>query len=98
LVLAATGKEVQVIENESRRRVWTKGKWTEAIAVGSKEFDDATAERLGIREKGRQVIVENSAYELREPGIPYNSDFDPENGALSNENIYDWNELSEIST
>jgi len=50
--------------------VWAKSKWTEAIAVGSKEFVDATAERLGIREKGRQVIVENGGYELREPGIP----------------------------
>jgi hypothetical protein len=29
--------------------------WTETIAVGSKEFVEATAERLGIRGKGRQV-------------------------------------------
>ncbi len=27
-----------------------------------------------------------------------NSDFDPENRALSDENIYYWNESSEIST
>jgi hypothetical protein len=44
------------------------------------------------------VIVENGGYELREPGIPYNNDFDPENGALSNENINYWIESSEIST
>ena len=60
----------------------------EAIAVGSKEFVDATAERLGIQGKGRQVIVENGGYKLQEPGTPYNNDFDAENGVLSNENTY----------
>ena len=54
-----------------------EGNRTESIAVGSKEFVDATAERLGIRRRGRKVIAENGGYELREPAIPYNSDFDP---------------------
>ncbi len=44
------------------------------------------------------MIVKNGGYELREPGIPYNRDFDLENGALSNENTNNWNESTEIST
>ncbi len=35
-----------------------RGKWTEAIAVGSKEFVEATAERLGILGIGRQISQE----------------------------------------
>ena len=69
-----------------------ESKWTETITVGSKEFVEATAERLGIRGKGRQVPVKNGGYELREPAIPYNSDFDPKNTTLSQENPFFWNE------
>jgi len=69
-----------------------RGKWTEAIAVGSKEFVEATAERLGIRGIGRQISKEKGGYELREPTTPYSSDFDPKNATLSQENTYFWNE------
>ncbi len=31
-----------------------EGKWTETIAVGSKEFVEATAEWIGIKGKGRR--------------------------------------------
>ena len=34
--------------------------------------------------------VENGGYELREPAIHYNSDFDPKNTILSQENTYLW--------
>jgi len=69
-----------------------ESKWTESIAVGSKEFVEATKERLGIRGKGRQVLVGSGEHELREPAIPYSSDFGPENTILSHENTYFWNE------
>lgn len=69
-----------------------ESKWTEAIAVGSKEFVEATAERLGIRGIGRQTSKEKGGYELREPTTPYSSDFDPKNATLSQENTYFWNE------
>ena len=75
-----------------------EGKWTEAIAVGGKEFVDTTAEKLGFRAKGRDVKLVNGGYELREPDNSYSSDFDPENEALSNKNAYYWNESPEIST
>ena len=75
-----------------------EGKWTEAIAVGSKKFVEATVEELGIRAKGRDVKLVNGGYELREPDNSYSSDFDPENEALSNKNAYYWNESPEIST
>jgi len=71
-----------------------ESKWTEAIAVGSKEFVEATAERLGIRGIGRQIskAKEKGGYELREPTTPYSSDFDPRNATLRQENTYFWNE------
>ena len=69
-----------------------RGKWTEAIAVGSKEFVEATAERLGFRGIGRQNSKEKGGYELREPTTPYSSDFDPRNATLSQENTHFWNE------
>ena len=40
--------------------------------------------------------MEIGGYELREPGIPYNSDFDPENRALSEENTHFGDESVEI--
>ena len=61
-------------------------------------YPEATAERLGIRGIGCQVIAENSGYDLREPNIPYSSAFGPKNGALSNENTYFWNESADKST
>ena len=75
-----------------------KVNWAETKAVDSNEFVEATAKRHGMRGKGRQVPVEDGGYELREPAISYNSDFDPENGALSNEIICYWNKSSEILT
>jgi len=69
-----------------------ESKWTEAIAVGSKEFVEATAERLGIMEIGRRISKEKGGYELRETTTPYSSDFDTKNATLSQENTYVWNE------
>ena len=65
---------------------------TDLTGVGSKEFVEATKERLGIRAKGRKVFRNNGAYELREPAAPYKGDFDPENGVLRLENTYFWND------
>ena len=68
-------------------------KWTESIAVGSKEFVDVTKERLGIKAKGRKVVGENGRYELREPAAPYKGYFGTENGVLRLENTYFWNDF-----
>jgi hypothetical protein len=65
-------------------------RWTESIAVGSESFVRDTKERLGIKAIGREVIGSNGIYELREPGVSYNANFDPENGDLRHENAFYW--------
>lgn len=80
----------QALESENYGR---ESKWTKSIAVGSTGFIEATKERLGIRAKGRKVFGgNNGAYELREPVGAYRSVFGPENGVLSLENLYFWND------
>jgi hypothetical protein len=53
-------------------------RWTESIAVGSENFVRDTKERLGISAIGREVIGSNGNFELREPGVSYKANFDPE--------------------
>jgi hypothetical protein len=66
-------------------------KWTESIAVGSKEFVEETQTKLGIKAKGRNVVANNEAYELRESKIPYGSVFGPKKVQLRQSNSYYWN-------
>lgn len=56
-------------------------KWSESIAVGSENFIDATKKLLGIKEKGRKKINGGEGYELREPPVSSNTNF---------ENTYYW--------
>ena len=79
----------EILRGENHTR---ESKWTESIAVGSKEFVEATKKRLSNRGKGRQVLIGSGGHELREPAVPYSSDFGPENAILSHENTYFWNE------
>ena len=65
---------------------------TDLTGVGSKGVVEATKERLGIRAKGRKMLSNNGAYELRELATPYKGDFDPENGVLRLENTCFWND------
>lgn len=62
-----------------------ESKWREIIAVGSKQFVEATKTRLGISGKMREVVGREAGYELRETAIAYNSYFDPKNAILSHE-------------
>jgi len=78
----------EALRSQKRDR---ESRWTESIAVGSKHFVEATKETLGVKAKGRQVLGENGAYELREPEVPYGSDFGVENSHLSHQNAYFWN-------
>ena len=71
--------------------------WTEAIAVGSEEFVQGILQKLEIQTKGRRVRERDDHYELREPEAAYNGLFTPENGLLSVENRFFWNELSDKS-
>ncbi|MEK6593404.1 MAG: transposase [Pseudomonadota bacterium] len=47
------------------------GRWSEALAVGSKEFVDQTKSKLGITTLHRSVIETGGAYILREPNSAY---------------------------
>jgi len=69
-----------------------EGKWSESIAVGSERFVMNTWDRLGIRAKGREIIGEAGSYELRESPAPYNGILGHENGGLSLQNAYFWND------
>jgi REP element-mobilizing transposase RayT len=52
-----------------------ESKWTESIAVGSKEFVEDTKERLGVKARGREVIGGDGTYQLRETAEPYGAHF-----------------------
>ena len=65
-------------------------KWSESIALGSKEYVEETQTKLGIKAKGRNVIANNEAYELREPKIPYSPVFNHKKATLRQNNRYFW--------
>jgi putative transposase len=71
--------------------------WSESIAEGSERFMQDVLHKLEIRAKGRKVREGDGRYELREPGAAYSNLFAPENGLLSVENVFYWNELFEQS-
>jgi putative transposase len=64
---------------------------TESIAVGSKAFVAATQEKLGIKAKGRKVMVNGEGYALMESQSSYNDVIDPKKGTLRTKNAYLWN-------
>lgn len=66
-------------------------KWTEAIAVGNKEFVEKVKERLGVRAQGRDVRAETGAYVLNDPEASYTTNFGFEKGALRFQNVHSWN-------
>jgi putative transposase len=82
----------RVEEDLTTRNQSRDSKWTESIAVGSKAFIEATIKKLGIKAKGRKIVVSNKSYELREPGVPYGGNFTPKNGLLRLQNSYFWND------
>ena len=73
-------------------------KWTQSIAVGSKEFTERTKHLLGIKAKGRAVLSIGDTYEVREPEAGYRADFDLEKNDIGVENAYSWNNTIDIST
>jgi REP element-mobilizing transposase RayT len=72
-------------------------KWTESIAIGTKEFAEETQIKLGIKAKGRNVVANNEAYELKESKIPYSSVFNPKKVRLRQNNSYFWGSFSKKS-
>lgn len=73
-------------------------KWTQSIAVGSRNFVEKTKEVLGVRAKGRKAQTSSGeACELREPQLFYQYDYASEKQGLSEENDYYWEDYVEIS-
>jgi hypothetical protein len=70
--------------------------WTESIAVGDEEFVSETKRKLSSMATGRKIISSGSAYELREPSLPYATRFDARNNALRLENTFIWEENLDI--
>ncbi len=58
--------------------------------MGSERFVENTKQQLGIRAKGRKVVVAGAAYQLREPQVSYLANFGPENDNIGAENTYFW--------
>jgi putative transposase len=72
-------------------------RWSEALAVGSREYVDRVKAELGIRAAHRQVAEIGGACALREPGIPYAHGFEGKNDVLKPENSFSWNEVAETT-
>jgi len=53
------------------------GKWTEAIAAGSKDYVEGIRKQLNIKAKGRRTRMNEEGYELAEAEIPYTQLFVP---------------------
>jgi putative transposase len=66
-------------------------KWTESIAVGSKDFIDNVKAKLGTWGKGRDTRGTDSDYQLREPANSYMHLFEAEKEDIGSENGYFWN-------
>ena len=77
----------EILKKGSNKR---EPKWTESIAIGSKGFVEETQTKLGIKAKGRNVVANNEAYELRESKVPYGSVFDPKKVRLRQNNSHFW--------
>ena len=65
-------------------------KWTGSIAVGDQAFVENVMEKLGVKAMYRKISEENGIYTLREPPIPYRSDFQSKIGQISVLNSYFW--------
>jgi REP element-mobilizing transposase RayT len=83
----------RVGEDLAARNQSRESKWTESIAVGSREFIESTIKKLGIKAKGRKMSGGEKSYELRESSIPYGSNLTPENSLLRLQNTYNWDNI-----
>ena len=65
-------------------------RWTESIAVGSKEFVTGVKNQLGMRSKGRRITEKAGDCLLRETQLPYIHVSEGENSPLSSDNLHSW--------
>ena len=64
-----------------------ENKWTQSIAVGSKEFIAKMKGTLGYRARGRKIICAEDTFELREVITPFGKADE-----LDSENTFLWNQ------
>ncbi len=67
-----------------------KSLWSESIAIGSEGFIEKIQQQLGIRAKGRSVLLEKEGTALKESQAPYNTLFEGEKSTLRPDNSYFW--------
>jgi REP element-mobilizing transposase RayT len=61
-------------------------RWSEAVAVGSRDFVEKVRSELGAKALHRELEQVDGTYALRETGEAFKAQFDLENGALSVKN------------
>ena len=75
------------IEKELKKsQLVRQSKWNQSIAVGEKSFVEQINNRLGIGPKGRKIIEENDAYQLRDEQTGYG-----DRVQFNSENSFYWN-------
>jgi putative transposase len=57
-------------------------KWTESLAVGSKEFVESFQDKLSSRSRRAEIVELGNSHILREAGKPYNATFPKKNENL----------------
>lgn len=67
-------------------------RWSEAIAVGSRDFVERVKGELGISARHREFEEEQEVWVLRERQEPYTGVFDAKNRVLSLKNSVPWRE------
>jgi hypothetical protein len=64
--------------------------WSEALAVGNKDFTEEIKKQLGYNAQGRNIEAGNDEYVLKEARHSYSTVFNPEKVLLSPKNEYFW--------
>ena len=71
--------------------MWYQPSWSEATAVGSKEFVEALKRKMGVGALGRKIESADCAYILRELESAYTTHFEAKKLGLSLENTVFFN-------
>ena len=73
----------QWIEAALKRKLAVRdARWSEAVAVGSRDFVEKVRSELGIKALHRELEQVDGTYTLRESGEAYRGQFDPKNEPL----------------
>jgi putative transposase len=70
-------------------------RWSESIAVGSEQFVENVKAELGVTVRHRNITAQDETYALREPHWPYDTVFEDDIEALSQDNTHFWDAIVE---